>query len=116
MFQKRSSTNRLILATEFPAAGLPAVGSSVFQLQLPFAHVSQRKFLLCCSAVRWPLVPSVPKLVYASVLVEVVVVDGPCELDVVPDWRGNLGSGGWVFEDVPGSFRGTSSLSSESIG
>ena len=27
-------------------------------------------------------------------LVEVVLVDGPCELDVDPDWRGSTGTGG----------------------
>ena len=27
-------------------------------------------------------------------LVEVVLVDGPCELDVDPDWRGNTRTGG----------------------
>ena len=26
-------------------------------------------------------------------LVEVVLVDGPCELDVDPDWRGDTGTG-----------------------
>ena len=48
-------------------------------------------------------------------LVEVVLVDGPCELDVDPDCRGSTGTGGCVFEDVPGSFC-TSSSSSESMG
>ena len=40
-------------------------------------------------------------------LVEVVLVDGPRELDVDPDWRAGTGTGGCVFEDVPGSFCGT---------
>ena len=48
-------------------------------------------------------------------LVEVVLVGGPCELDVdricppvvfppqAPDWRGSTGIGGRVFDEVPGS-------------
>ena len=48
-------------------------------------------------------------------LVEVVLVNGPCELDVDPDCRGDTGTGGRVFEDVPSSFCGTPSSSSESV-
>ena len=63
----------MIPATDFPVAGLPAMGSSVFSnaasLDL-IAHVlvfSEGVFSLCHSAVRWPLVSSVPKLAYATV-------------------------------------------------
>ena len=71
LFRREPSTNWLMIPdTDFPVAGLPAVGSSFFQMQPPHltAHVFQSRRLLYRSAVRWPFVSSVPEHAHATVL------------------------------------------------
>ena len=66
----RPPTKRLVIpATDFPVAGLPAVGCSVFfQMLHPFviAHAIQKGRFQCRTAVRWSFVPSAPMLAHAA--------------------------------------------------
>ena len=67
----RASTKRLMIpATNFPEAGLPAMGSSIFSKHLFFdrSRDSVRTLPVPWETVRWSSVSRVPKLDHATVL------------------------------------------------
>ena len=59
----------MIPATDFPEAGIPPMGSSVFSNAASISDRSRDSVnaSFVRSAVRWPLVSSVPKLAHATV-------------------------------------------------